>query len=358
MVDDHQRPPQPPTARFKAGWRCRGCCWLVPLDAVQRPRCLTRRSRFHDTSRVGPRSLSRQPRSPRPAIEGQLVRPSNAPRRSTDVTIRTAEATAAPNTPATEIFLLHAKKHLRQRPSTASTPPRNTARSINREIQRLADPWSRRPRVGLADGTHVSVGDQIATRRNRRDLRTDQHEPVRNRHSWNVTGIDRTGGLTASHPERGTVTLPADYVARHVELGWAVTGYGNQGDTVDTGIAILEPGTTRNHAYVGLTRGRHNNTAWIPDPTGTLNPAHQLADIITRQPDHDSALATQAHFHREAGLDPPAVPERSRTEPSNERPTQLGPEERTDPELDERIRNMQARLNRLQRRGPGRWLGR
>ena len=74
--------------------------------------------------------------------------------------------------------------------------------------------------------------------------------------------------------------LPADYVARHVELGWAVTGYGNQGDTVDVGIAVLEPGTTRNHAYVALTRGREANHAFIPDPTGTLEPADHLAQVI------------------------------------------------------------------------------
>jgi conjugative relaxase-like TrwC/TraI family protein len=266
--------------------------------------------------------------------------------------------TAHPALMANEVAQLHRRDVAAGRTVAVTTNTADTARTINREIQRLADPWSRRPRLPLADGTHVSVGDQIATRRNRRDLRTDQHERVRNRHTWTVTAIDPTGALTASHPERGTVALPAGYVARHVELGWAVTGYGNQGDTVDVGIAILEPGTTRNHAYVALTRGRHNNTAWIPDPTGTLDPAQQLADMITRQPDHDSALATRAHLHREAGLDPPAVPERRRTEPSNERPIPPPPTERTDPGLDERIRNMQARLDRLQRRGPGRWLGR
>lgn len=74
------------------------------------------------------------------------------------------------------------------------------------------------------------------------------------------------------HPDRGTAHLRADYVAEHVELGWAVTGYGNQGDTVDIGIAILEPTSSRNHTYVALTRGRHANHAILPTPPAPLTP--------------------------------------------------------------------------------------
>ena len=99
--------------------------------------------------------------------------------------------------------------------------------------------------------------------------------------------------------------LPADYVTRDVELGWAVTGYGNQGDTVDIGLAVLEPGTTRNHAYVALTRGRTENTAWLPDPTGLADPADDLTTILTRATDQQTALATRADLYRRAGIEPP-----------------------------------------------------
>jgi len=101
------------------------------------------------------------------------------------------------------------------------------------------------------------------------------------------------------------VDLPADYVARHVELGWAVTGYGTQGDTVDVGIAVLEPSTTRNHAYVAMTRGRQANHALVVDATGVVDPGERLAEIITRPVAADSALAVQARLHRDAGLEPP-----------------------------------------------------
>jgi hypothetical protein len=42
-----------------------------------------------------------------------------------------------------------------------------------------------------------------------------------------------------------TVRLPADYVARHVDLGYALTGFRAQGITVDTAHAIVTPGMTR-----------------------------------------------------------------------------------------------------------------
>lgn len=68
------------------------------------------------------------------------------------------------------------------------------------------------------------------------------------------------------------------------------------------GLAVLEPGTGRSHAYVAMTRGRSANHAWVPDPTGTIDPADQLAEIIARTPNHQSALAVRARLHQEAGL--------------------------------------------------------
>jgi len=182
-----------------------------------------------------------------------------------------------------------------------TTTNAETAREINREIQ-----WHthRRPRGGalLHDGTSALLGDQIATRRNHRQLVTDRGQQVRNRHTWTVTATAADGSLTVTHPDRGTVELPTDYVREHVELGWAVTGYGNQGDTVDIGIAVLDTATSRNHAYVAMTRGRHANYALIVDPTGTLDPAETLADMISRAPNRDSALATRTRLYRDADI--------------------------------------------------------
>lgn len=183
-----------------------------------------------------------------------------------------------------------------------------TARAINEEIQ-----WQRhrsRPRgpsIPLADGTDLHVGDQIATRRNHPGLVTDTGIAVRNRHTWTVTAIHADGGIVVTADTNGTVTLPPDYVAEHVELGWAVTGYGNQGITADHAICVIEPGTTRAGVYVGLTRGRDKNTAIILDPTGTADPEEALARAIARPANATTAHAARDRLHRAQGLEPPTT---------------------------------------------------
>ena len=184
-----------------------------------------------------------------------------------------------------------------------------TARSINEAIQH-----ERRTALDhgavLADGTKAGIGDRIATRRNNANLETTTGVTVRNRHTWTVRSAGDDGGLVVTDAERGSVRLPADYVAEHVELGWAVTGYGNQGDTTDIAYAVIEPGTSRSHLYVAMTRGRAANHAWIPDPTGTLDPAEALAEVASRAPSRVSALAMHAQLvqglcHRPARRDVP-----------------------------------------------------
>jgi hypothetical protein len=182
-----------------------------------------------------------------------------------------------------------------------------TAQEINDAIQARRQPEGRS--AALHDGSLTYAGDTIATRQNNRSLTTSTGEQVRNRHVWHVDEVQQDGALRVSHPDRGTMTLPATYVTEHVELGWAVTGYGNQGDTVDVGLAVLESGARRNHTYVALTRGREANHAWFPDPTDQLNPADQLTTILQHDNDRASALATRARLYREAGLtlDPPEL---------------------------------------------------
>src|SRR3546814_15313789 len=68
-----------------------------------------------------------------------------------------------------------------------------------------------------------------------------------------------------------TVRLPAEYVAEHVELGYAVTAYRAQGVTVDTGHTLIEPGSTREKFYVAMTRGRTGNTASV-----SINPPDEV----------------------------------------------------------------------------------
>ena len=76
-----------------------------------------------------------------------------------------------------------------------------------------------------ADGAHgyvLLVGDEIATRRNERGLRTDRGEMVRNRDHWTVSAIDPDGAI-AARGAAGRVRLPAGYVCEAVELAYAET---------------------------------------------------------------------------------------------------------------------------------------
>lgn len=227
-----------------------------------------------------------------------------------------------------------------------TTTNAETARAINRQIQRQrrSSGWSTR----LLDGTHAFVGDQVATRRNDPALTTSVDEQVRNRHTWTVTAAHRDGGLTVEHPQRGAVHLPAGYVAAHVELGWAVTGYGSQGDTVDVGIAVLDATANRNHAYVAMTRGRHANHAILIDHTGTEDPAERLAQIIARPTSTESALAVQQRLHYAAGVEPPG--------PDNgtDAHTVPAPNGLVDPAFGDQVEGMRRRLDAIQHRTPSR----
>jgi conjugative relaxase-like TrwC/TraI family protein len=181
-----------------------------------------------------------------------------------------------------------------------------TARAINLEIQRRRHPQRAGPAVELADGTRALVGDQIATRRNA-TLATDSGGVVRNRHTWTLVAVGHDGSLTVTDPDRGTVTLPADYVVRHVELGRGVTGYGSQGITTDHAICIVEPGSSRAGIYVGMTRGRRHNRALVLDPTGLADPQEAFAAAVARPANALTAHADRDQLYRAAGLDPPAV---------------------------------------------------
>jgi len=244
--------------------------------------------------------------------------------------------TVHPTLAAARVAAIHRRYADAGRRVAITTNTAETARRINVQIQRQTNPRPGRDRVALADGTRAGPGDRIATRRNQPALRSTDGHQVRNRHTWTVESAEPDGSLTVAHPDRGAVRLPAEYVAEHVELGWAVTGYGNQGDTVDVGLAILEPGTTRNHAYVALTRGRHTNLAFLTDPTGTAHAGDLLTSIVERTPRHDSALAVDEALHRQPGLTAPTRP----VVPA-----------RTTPAAD-RIDQIRAKLDRLQRRPP------
>lgn len=119
--------------------------------------------------------------------------------------------------------------------------------------------------VRLHDGTEASYGDVVLTRRNNRKLRSGRTW-VKNGDRWIVTAVNPDGSIRirpAGMTHGSLVTLPAEYVADHVDLAYAITAYRAQGVTVDTAHTVVQPSMTREGFYVAMTRGRHANTAYV-----------------------------------------------------------------------------------------------
>lgn len=117
----------------------------------------------------------------------------------------------------------------------------------------------------LADGNTVGTGDVILTRNTDRSLRMNQGKDwVTNNAMWTVTAVGPYGVMAKSHLHGGTVTLPLEYVDEHVQLGYARTSHGTQGDTVSTGGAVIDPDrTTREELYVDSTRAKDENRLYV-----------------------------------------------------------------------------------------------
>lgn len=142
--------------------------------------------------------------------------------------------------------------------------------------------------ASLRDESAASVGDLVITRKNDRRLRSGR-DWVRNGARWKVVAVRRDGSLRVQNTVRAgtrTITLPAEYVAENVDLGYAVTAYRAQGITTDTAHAVVEHGTTRENLYVAMTRGRTSNTAYVvvshPDDNHSARHPGERPDATAR----------------------------------------------------------------------------
>ena len=111
--------------------------------------------------------------------------------------------------------------------------------------------------ITTSRGERIGIGDRVATRRNDADLH------VANRQTWSVAAIDDNGSLALLHGRGRDRQVPAQYAARFVDLAYATTVHGAQGDTVDRAHLVLSEATGAAAAYVAMTRGRHANTAHL-----------------------------------------------------------------------------------------------
>ncbi|GAB3289067.1 MobF family relaxase [Parasphingorhabdus pacifica] len=132
--------------------------------------------------------------------------------------------------------------------------------------------------VQLHDGTAASKGDLIVTRHNDR-LKTlfGGKDFVKNGDTWQVLGFRPGGGLKLRHQgSGGNVTLPADYVAEHVELAYAATVNRSQGMSIKGGSAhgVVPQGLSREQLYTQVTRAEHHNQLYVETVQHTID-SHQ-----------------------------------------------------------------------------------
>jgi conjugative relaxase-like TrwC/TraI family protein len=190
-----------------------------------------------------------------------------------------------------------------------------TVTELNRRARtaRVAEGTVAESGLAIADGQRAGVGVEIVTRQNNRLLTTGKSW-VKNGDRFVVAATNLDGSMTVRRVSSAAeVVLPADYVAQHVELGYATTSYRSQGRTVDTTHSLVSPTTTREVLYVAATRGRESNkmyvdTSFDPDPAtghdGTIaqqSAAEVLAGVFANEGAHLSAheILERAHRHIE-----------------------------------------------------------
>lgn len=166
----------------------------------------------------------------------------------------------------------------------------------------------------LADGLRASVGDIVATRRNKRALRlAGGRDFVRNGQRWRVDTVRNDGSLAVSRIDTGQkVTLPAWYVNAYTTLGYASTIDGSQGMTIgsrtSTGTChvIGSESLSRQQLYVAMTRATDESHVYLEtaetDAHNVLTPKathpNTAIDVLERVLARDGAqvsATTEAH---------------------------------------------------------------
>jgi len=152
--------------------------------------------------------------------------------------------------------------------------------------------------VVIAGAMTVGVNDHVVTRENNRRLTTGASW-VKNGDVWIVAATHPDASMTVTRVSgRGSVVLPASYVAENVDLAYATTAHRAQGRTVDTAHAFASPTTTREVLYVALTRGSDSNHLYV-DTHYDTDPSTGH-DGLTEIP---SALEVLADVLRHEGAD-------------------------------------------------------
>ena len=176
--------------------------------------------------------------------------------------------------------------------------------SSNERVARLNDmaqAWRKNNGELFEDPTHVTtrdghtiyLGERILARANNPHLRYGTSF-VTNGDLFTVTAIHTDGSLDVNTDTGHALTLPARYVTDHIQLGYAATIHRAQGITVDTTHALMDATTSREGAYVALTRGKTSNHAWIVTDSDAQSVPEVLTVIASHQETNTSAHQASA----------------------------------------------------------------
>ncbi|MGC5171611.1 AAA family ATPase [Microbacterium sp. DT81.1] len=148
---------------------------------------------------------------------------------------------------------------------------------------------------GMAE-QRILVGDSVQTRRN------DRLTGVENRARWVVRGIyDEFVSLVSVSDSGELRHVPHEYAREHLQLAYASTVHGVQGDTADA--SVVGPDVDAAGLYVGLTRGRLHNVAIVVARTDAVarervaESMHRGTTEVTMQ---DAVGAAEAEMRRAA----------------------------------------------------------
>ncbi|WP_100814019.1 AAA family ATPase [Microbacterium lacus] len=189
--------------------------------------------------------------------------------------------------------------HARGKRVTLVSGTNGEADAINDAIQqRRVDHGELDPGVvacGMGE-QRILVGDTVQTRRN------DRLTGVENRAPWIVRGIRQDCVDLASVGDSGELRrVSSEYAREHLQLAYASTVHGVQGDTADA--SVVGPDVDAAGLYVGLTRGRVHNIAIVVSRTDAAA-RESLAESMSRgTPEltmQDAARAAQAEMRSAA----------------------------------------------------------
>lgn len=158
--------------------------------------------------------------------------------------------------------------------------------------------------VELRDGNVAGVGDLIVARENDRTEAGTPRRWLANRDVLHIDGWDEIGEARVAIVRRMTgrdwltrevlwsapFELPEEYIEQHADLAYAGNVHVAEGRTVETAHLVVDETAGRESFYVGMTRGRERNTAYVvtepsraADLSPGLRPAPGIEDPGARQ---------------------------------------------------------------------------